>query len=47
MRRTEKCNKKNKALYKSREKVIKLFDDYFRIVSKAKYKTKYREGLKY
>ena len=27
-------------------KVIKLFDDYSRIVSEAKYKTKYGEGLK-
>ena len=30
----------------SPEKVIKLFDDYPRIVSEAKYKTKYGEGLK-
>ena len=35
-----------KKLYGSREKVIKFFDDYSRIVSKAKYKTKYEEGLK-
>ena len=34
-----------KTLCKSREKVIKLFDDYSRIVSAAKYKTKYG-GLK-
>ena len=34
-----------KTLYKSREKVIKLFDGYSRIVSEAKYKTKYGEGL--
>ena len=34
-----------KKLYKSREKVIKLFDDYSRIISEAKYKTKY-QGLK-
>ena len=32
--------------YESREKVIKLFDDYSRSVSEAKYKTKYGEGLK-
>ena len=30
------------ALCKSREKVLKLFDDYSRIASEAKYKTKYR-----
>ena len=35
-----------KTLYKSREKVIKLCNDYSEIVSEAKYKTKYREGLK-
>ena len=35
-----------KTLYESREKVIKLFDDYSRIVSEGKYKTKYGEGLK-
>ena len=35
-----------KTLHESREKVIKLFDDYSRIVSKAKYKTEYGEGLK-
>ena len=33
-------------LYKSRVKVIKFFDDCSRIVSEAKYKRKYREGLK-
>ena len=32
--------------YESREKVIKLFHDYSRIVSEAKYKTKYGERLK-
>ena len=35
-----------KTLYKSRERVIKLFDDYSRIVSEAKYRTKHGEGLK-
>ena len=33
-------------LYESREKVLKLFNDYFKIVSEAKYKTKYWEELK-
>ena len=35
-------------VYESRENVMKLFDDYSRIVSKykTKYKTKYGEGLK-
>ena len=35
-----------KALYESREKAIKLFDDYPRTVSETKHKTKYGEGLK-
>ena len=35
-----------KTFYESREKVFKLFDDYSKIVSEAKYKTKYGEGLK-
>ena len=35
-----------KTLYKSREKVIKLLVNYSRIVSEAKYKTKYGEALK-
>ena len=30
-----------KTLYESREKLIQLFDDYSRIVSEAKCKTKY------
>ena len=33
-------------LYESREKVIRLFNDYSKIVCEAKYKTKYREGIK-
>ena len=35
-----------KTLYESQEKFSKLCDDYSRTVSKAKYKTKYTEGLK-
>ena len=35
-----------KTLYESQEEVIKLFDDYSRIVSEAKYRTKYGESLK-
>ena len=35
-----------KLLYKSRKVVIKLFDDYCSVVSEAKCKTKYGEGLK-
>ena len=35
-----------KILYESRQKVIKLFDNFSRIVSEAKYKTKYGKGLK-
>ena len=35
-----------KALYKSWEKVIKLFNDYSKNVFEAKYKIKYEEGLK-
>ena len=32
--------------YKSRERVVKLSDDYSRIVSEAKYNTKHGESLK-
>ena len=35
-----------KLLYKSREGVIKLFNDYSPIISKAKYKPKHGVGLK-
>ena len=35
-----------KLLYKSRQAVIKLFDNYSLIISEAKYKTKHREELK-
>ena len=33
-------------LYESREVVIKLFNDYFSIVSEVKYKSKYGKRLK-
>ena len=33
-------------LYKSREKIIKLFDDYTTIVSKARYEAKQGKGPK-
>ena len=33
-----------KTLYESREKVIKLFDDYSRIIWEAKYKTIWRRS---
>ena len=39
-------NIKIKTLQESREKVINLLDDYSKIVSEAKYKTEYGEGLK-
>ena len=42
IRRAKKCNKKIKTLYKSREKIIKLFDDYSRTVPE----TDFGEGLK-
>ena len=35
-----------KAIYESRKKVIKLFDDYSRTISEAMYRTKHGEGLK-
>ena len=35
-----------KTLYKSREKIIRFLDDYTRIVSEAKHKSKYGEFLK-
>ena len=36
----------NKIVKRITRKVIKLFDDYSRIVSEAIYKSKYEEGLK-
>ena len=38
--------KNTKTIYESREKFIKLFNDYSKIVSEAKYKTIYGDGLK-
>ena len=35
-----------KTLYESQEKVIRLFNDYSRIVTEAKYRTKNGEELK-
>ena len=35
-----------KMLYNARNKVVKLFDDYFTIVSEFKYKTIHGEGSK-
>ena len=35
-----------KKLYESRERIIRLFDHYSRILSEVKYKTNYGEGLK-
>ena len=35
-----------KNLYESRKKVIKLYNNYAKIMSEAKYKTKYGKGLK-
>ena len=35
-----------KFLYKSRQAIIKLFKDYFSIVSEVKYEIKYGEGIK-
>ena len=43
--KAKKCNKKIKTLYESREKVLKLFNHYSKILSEAKYKTKCGEGL--
>ena len=34
-----------KLLYKSQEVVLKLFNDYFSIVSEAKYKTIHGKGI--
>ena len=45
-KRKKSAIKSIKTLYKSREKVIKLFGNYSRVVSEAKYKTKHGEGLK-
>ena len=46
-RRSKKCINNIKTLRKSQEKAIKLFNDYSRIVSEAKYKIKYGEDVKY
>ena len=45
IKRVEKAIKNIKALFELQEKVMELFDDYSRIVSEAKNKTKYGEGL--
>ena len=42
----ESAMKKFKTLYESRKKVIKLFNDHFKITSLAKYKSVHGEGLK-
>ena len=45
---TQKCVIKNmKTLYESREKVIKLFDDYSTILSEAKSKKDMDKGSEY
>ena len=41
-----KKNKNIKTLYESRENVTKLFNDYPKVVSEAKCKIKYEDGLK-
>ena len=41
-----KAIKNIKTLYESQEKLIKFCNDYFKIVSEAKYKTIYGEELK-
>ena len=46
IRRSKNEIKSIKTLCESRGKVIKLFDGYYRMLSEAKYKTKYGEGLK-
>ena len=37
---------KNRKFYKSRGKVIKFYNDYFKMVHKAAYDVKYGKGLK-
>ena len=46
MRHTSEKQKHAITLYESREKVIKLFNEYSKIAFKAKYKSIYGEGLK-
>ena len=46
MRHTSEEQKHAITLYESREKVIKLFNEYSKIAFKAKYKSIYGEGLK-
>ena len=46
MKRSIRYNKNIKNLYNSRDKVIKLYNDYAQIISEAMYKTKQRTRLK-
>ena len=47
IKRAKNCNKKIlKIFYKSREKVIKLFNEYSKITSIAKYRSIHRKGLR-
>ena len=46
MKRSIRYNKNIKDLYNSRDKVIKLYNDYAQIISEAMYKTKQGTRLK-
>ena len=46
MKRSIRYNKNIKNLYNSRDKVIKLYNDYAQIISEAMYKTKKGTRLK-
>ena len=46
MKRSIRYNKNIKNLYNSRDKVIKLYNDYAQIISEAMYKTKQGTTLK-
>ena len=46
MKRSIRYNKNIKNLYNSRDKVIKLYNDYAQIISEAMYKTKQGTRLK-
>ena len=46
IRRAKKQNKSFKMFYKARENVVKLFDNYTKIVSDTRYEAKHGKGFK-
>ena len=46
IRRPNKCNKNYQKLYNDQKKVIRIYNDYTRMVFEAKYKPIHEEGIK-